>query len=180
MLKSFRSLREEIARGEAMITLLGIGNTLLKDEGLGVHFIRWFQQRHDFGTKVNIVDGGTLGFLLLDLICQSERLLVVDALQVDEEPGSLFRFTLKDVPPEFHSQGTVHDITFFQVMLNAEMMNKAPQESVIVGVVPEDIKSVGTFVTPTVERTFPAIELQVLKELQRWGISGGAKKVLNS
>jgi len=157
---------------------MGIGNILLKDEGVGVHFIRWFKERHDMDTAVSIVDGGTLGFLLLDVVCQSEYLLVIDAVKIDAKAGSLFRFTLEDLPPELLSQGTAHDVTFLQVMSQAEMLQKAPKECVILGVVPEDIKGVGVGVTSVVENTFPKIEKQVFKEIKRWGVSPTTEAVL--
>ncbi len=163
-----------------MITLLGIGNILLKDEGLGSHFINWFKERHDLGSQVNVLDGGTLGFLLLDQICQSDLLLVVDAMKTEAKPGSIFRFALDEIPPEFHSQGTVHDITFLQVMLHAEIMDEAPKECVFIGVVPEDITGSGVGVTPAIEQKFPEIETLVLKELKRWGVSQIPKEAINS
>ena len=163
-----------------MITIVGLGNILQKDEGVGVHFVQWFQKRHDYGESVNVVDGGTLGFLLLDLVCQSELLLVVDAVQIDAEPGSLFRFTPDDIPPEMLCQGTVHDVTFLQVLSQAELMQKAPRESVILGIVPEDMKGVGLGVSPIIEKQFPRIETLVLKELKRWGVSKISKEVINN
>ena len=158
-----------------MITILGLGNILLQDEGLGVHFIRWMKGRHDFFSPVRIVDGGTLGFLLLDVVCESEYLLVIDAVKVDDKPGSMYRFTPADLSGEYLSQGAAHDASFFQVLLQAEMIQQAPRDWVIIAVVPENIQGFGLSVTPEVKDTFVEIEKQVFAELQRWG-GGGRKK----
>jgi len=162
-----------------MITILGLGNILLQDEGFGVHFVRWFQERHDLGPDVKIADGGTLGFLLLDLVCESDHLLVIDAVQVDEKPGTLFRFTSADLPPAYLSQGAAHDAAFLQVLLQAEMLDQHPEECVIIGVVPGNMKRLGLSMTPAIEETFFKVEEQVLKELARWGVAGGEERTAN-
>ncbi len=163
-----------------MITVLGLGNILLKDEGFGVHFIRWFEKRHDLGPAVEIVDGGTLGFVLLDLVCKSEYLVVVDAIRVDARSGSLFRFTPEDLPPEYLTQGAAHDAAFLQVLLQAEMLHASPRECVIIGIVPEDIKGLGLTVTPALESKFAEVEEQVLKELERWGVTANRYKAADT
>ena len=158
-----------------MITILGLGNILLKDEGLGVHFIRWMRDRHDFCPHVRIVDGGTLGFLLLDVVCESEYLLVIDAVKIDDKPGSMYRLTPGDISGEHLSQGAAHDASFLQVLLQAEMIQQAPRDWVLIAVVPDNIQEFGLSVTHNIEETFVAIEKQVFAELQRWDI-GCCKK----
>ena len=64
-----------------LVTILGIGNILLTDEGFGVHFVRWFSKRYREREGVRIIDGGTLGYALLDIICSCDHLIVVDVLK---------------------------------------------------------------------------------------------------
>ncbi|HOJ13783.1 MAG TPA: hydrogenase maturation protease, partial [Deltaproteobacteria bacterium] len=62
-------------QGEKKITVLGLGNILLKDEGFGVHFVRWFSERHSYGPEVELLDGGTLGYRLLDIVTSTRHLI---------------------------------------------------------------------------------------------------------
>ena len=77
---------------QRQITVLGLGNILLKDEGFGVHFIKWFSERHDFKDSVRLLDGGTLGYRLLDIVTSSSFLIAVDVIKLDEEPGAHVSF----------------------------------------------------------------------------------------
>ncbi len=69
------------------LTILGLGNILLQDEGFGVHFIRWFDERYRLPDTVRIIDGGTLGFGLFDTITSCENLIVIDAIKTDDRTG---------------------------------------------------------------------------------------------
>ena len=71
------------------ITILGLGNILLQDEGFGVHFVRWFENNYRVPENVKIVEGGTLGYGLLDTVCSCDRLLVIDVIKANEEPVRL-------------------------------------------------------------------------------------------
>src|SRR5450756_2960106 len=74
------------------VTILGVGNILLADEGFGVHFIRWFSQRYKTSDSVRMIDGGTLGYALIDIICSCDNLIVIDVLKAKDTPGSIYRF----------------------------------------------------------------------------------------
>ena len=79
------------------VTILGIGNILLTDEGFGVHFVRWFSTRHRATDKIRMIDGGTLGYGLLDIICSCRSLIVIDVLKVKDMSGSLYRFNKQEM-----------------------------------------------------------------------------------
>ena len=69
------------------LTILGLGNIIFKDEGFGVHFVQKFQKKYCVPKNVTIIDGGTLGYLLMDIICQTEHLLVIDTVKANDKPG---------------------------------------------------------------------------------------------
>ena len=73
-----------MAEKKKKVAILGVGNILLADEGFGVHFIRWFSQRYKPAESVSIVDGGTLGYALIDIICSCDNLIVIDVLKADD------------------------------------------------------------------------------------------------
>jgi len=79
------------------VTVLGIGNILMGDEGFGAHFVRWLSRRYRETDDFRMVDGGTLGYKLLDIICGCDHLIVVDVLKLDDTPGSIYRFSKKEM-----------------------------------------------------------------------------------
>ena len=150
------------------ITVLGLGNILMGDEGFGVHFARWFEQRHTFGDLVRIVDGGVLGYLLLDTITDTRSLIVVDVIKIDDEPGSLYRFDQKQLEAHLPPPTSAHEVEFLDVLIKAELIGKLPQTSFIL-VVPERIDDMIVEMTPRMTSRFPDVEALVLKELAALG-----------
>lgn len=82
------------------ITVLGLGDILLQDEGFGVHFVCWLSQRRRFDGRAAIVDGGTLGYNLLDTICSSGHVIVIDVLHMAELTGGPPGVTFLCIVPE--------------------------------------------------------------------------------
>lgn len=66
------------------LKILGLGNILLRDEGFGVHFVRWFAERRRLHPEVEIVDGGTMGDMLSDTVCGCDAFIVIDRLRTAE------------------------------------------------------------------------------------------------
>jgi hydrogenase maturation protease len=79
------------------IAVLGLGNILLRDEGVGVKVIEALQQQYIFTPPVRIIDGGTLGFALINEIEDCKTIIVVDAVKAGNEPGTIYRFTRDEV-----------------------------------------------------------------------------------
>jgi len=152
------------------VTILGLGNLLFKDEGFGVHFVREFQGKYRLPENVAVIDGGTLGYMLMDEICQTEHLVVVDTVRADDEPGSIYRFSPEAIPLQVHYNVSAHEVEFLDVLSKAEMLGEAP-ETVIIAVVPEDIAGTGIELTPSVRACLPKVEALVKEELHRIGIA---------
>ena len=151
------------------LTILGLGNILCRDEGFGVHFIRQFMERHTFVENVNVVDGGTLGYMLMDTICETENLVVIDTVKSDDKPGSIYRFHPDAIPTHLHYNVSAHEVEFLDLLVKAEMMGELPTTTFI-AVVPENIEEEGLEMTETVRNAFPQIEKLVLKEMERIGV----------
>jgi len=80
------------------ILILGVGNLLLSDEGVGVHVARKLMEM-DFPPQVEVLEGGTDGFGLMHVLLQADRLILVDAVRGGGPPGSIYRFEIEDCPP---------------------------------------------------------------------------------
>lgn len=144
--------------------VLGVGNLLLKDEGVGVHVIRALADRQA-PPDVEVIDGGTAGCDLLPLISGAEKVVIVDALQGGEPPGAVYRLT----PQDFEQQASpnvisLHDIGIMDVLRMLELMDGRLPSIVLIGVEPGQIE-VGVELSPEVAASIPFILDLVLKEV---------------
>ena len=151
------------------INLLGLGNILMKDEGFGVHFVRWIGNRWQFPETVALVEGGVMAYALLGTVCGCERLIVIDVLKTDEVPGSVYRFTLAEIEPKLPPPTSAHEVQFLDVLCKAEMLDEAP-EVVFLCIVPENVRDMDMEMSPLMREKFPLVEELLMKELARHGI----------
>lgn len=148
------------------IVILGIGNILLKDEGVGVRVIERLGKDYRFPPIVALVDGGTLGLKLLGTIAGADYLIVVDAVKNGRHPGTLYRFEPTDIPTRVQYKDSFHQVDLLEVLTLSQYIGNRP-ETVIIGVEPEDISPWGMELTPTVQKKVPELMHLVLKELDR-------------
>lgn len=152
------------------VTILGVGNILLRDEGFGVHFIRWFSQRYKPEESVSIIDGGTLGYALIDIICSCDHLIVIDVLKAKDMPGSIYRFNTKEMQAHMPPPTTAHEVTFFDVLFKVELMDELP-ETLFLCIVPQEYGDMNMEMTPVMRDKFPVMEKFLLKELSKLNVT---------
>ena len=150
--------------GKRPTVLLGLGNILMGDEGFGVHFVRWFEGRYSLPPEAEIVDGGTMGYALLDPICRAAHVIVIDCIRLDDTPGSLYRFTQKEMEAHLPPPTSAHEVKFSDVLCKLEMMGECP-EMTFLCVVPGRIGDMDLEMTPAVRAKFPEMEALLLAEL---------------
>jgi hydrogenase maturation protease len=143
------------------ILILGVGNLLLSDEGLGVHVARKLMEM-DFPPEVEVLDGGTDGFGLMHALLQADRLILVDAVRGGGTPGSIYRFGIEDCPP-FPDifKTSVHQISILEVINLSGLIGSTPRTTVI-GVEPKRLE-MGMELSPQIEATIPKV-IQLIKE----------------
>jgi hydrogenase maturation protease len=142
------------------ILILGIGNLLQSDEGLGVHIVNQIAQNVEIPEDVEVVDGGTAGFDLLPLMKGREKIIIVDALMVDDEPGSIYRFK----PEQIRSARTrfsLHDVGIIEIIELLKLLGENPDIEII-GVVPEDITTLNMDITARVRESIPKVIEQIM------------------
>ena len=147
------------------ITVLGLGNILLRDEGFGVHFANWFAQRWRLPANVSVLDGGVLGYRLLDTVTECEHLIAIDVIKVDDAPGSVYRFTLEELQAKLPDPTSAHEVEFPHVLVMAELLGRAPA-AIFLCVVPQMIGE-GTEMTSLMPARFELVEDLLLTELKR-------------
>ncbi len=150
------------------ILVLGLGNALMNDDALGVLAVERLQQEYRFPDGVKVVDGGTLGLDLLPFIEDADQLLIIDALEMKADPGSVFRLEGEEVPRAFASKLSVHQMGLQDLLAVADLQGYAPRELVFWGVQPESIE-MRMELSPSVAAAMDELVQSVVDELAKWG-----------
>ena len=145
--------------------ILGVGNVLLSDEGIGVHVANELSTM-ELPPGVSVVEGGTDGFRLLNIITETDRLIVIDAVKGGAEPGSIYRFNVddvKNVPSGFRT--SVHQVGILEVIDLSGLIGKTPKTTII-GVEPKSLE-MSLELTPEIKAKIPRIIELVFEELEK-------------
>lgn len=143
--------------------VMGVGNILLSDEGLGVRFLDELAQ-NSLPQNVELLEGGTAGLELVHLIQEIDFLIIIDAINAQSEPGALFRFQPGDIQvfPEQY-EVSFHQIGIIEVLTMANILGHAPQ-TLIFGVQPKKLDW-GMELSPEIRSLFPHLSELVLLEI---------------
>lgn len=124
------------------VLVLGIGNILFGDEGIGVHLCNYFKVNYAFHSdkhSIEFVDGGTLANMLIPLIVEYDSVLLFDCVSVNNAKiGDVYSFNFDNIPDCITWAGSAHEVEMLQTLYLTKMMGDLPQVHVI-GIVPEVI-----------------------------------------
>lgn len=148
--------------------VLGIGNMLIGDEGVGCKTVTEISNRYSMPSNVECLDGGTAGFELLSYIDSKDHLIVIDALQNDMEPGTVVMVEGEDVPKAFMARTTPHQLGICDVLAAAELSECMPGRLLLYGVEPKQL-DVGIGLSPEVEAGMEKIISAVVDQLRNFG-----------
>jgi len=147
------------------VLVLGIGNVLLTDEGIGVRALNELQRRYSFSDNVELMDGGTAGIELLRHIRKRKHLIIIDAMTFDQEPGTVMRVEGEDVPAAFRTRISPHQLGLSDLLAAAMLTNELPKNLVLFGVEPASI-DIGLDLTDAVEASLGKLIGAVTEELR--------------
>ncbi len=156
-------------KAERKIAVLGLGNILLTDEGVGVHAIDALRRAFVFPGNVKLIDGGTMGLDLLPFLEGLDNLLIVDAVNIRKEAGTIVTIEDKDIPSFLSTKLSVHQIGFPDVLSAAKLMGIVPAKMSLIGIQPEKIET-GIGLSKAVNERFGALLNTVVEKLQEWGV----------
>lgn len=148
--------------------VLGLGNLLNKDEGLGVQAVERLRAHLGPLSEVELLDGGVLGLSLLMLVEECSHLLVLDAVDARQPPGSVIELSREQIPLFTGVKLSEHQITFQEVLGLAKMRDLLPAHLHLIGVQPKDI-SIGLDLSPEVQQVMPNVLRRAATILQQWG-----------
>lgn len=145
------------------IMVMGVGNVLLSDEGLGVRFLDELSKR-TLPENVELLEGGTAGLELIHLIQEVDFLIIIDAVNAKAEPGALFRFQPEDLqvfPEKF--EVSFHQVGIIEVLNMAPLLGQVPQ-TLIFGVQPKSLEW-GMDISPEIQALFPRLADLVINQI---------------
>ena len=151
------------------VTILGIGNVILRDEGFGVRVAEYLDKHYEFPESVQIVDGGTLGIELTQYVTGTEKLLVIDSINGGAEPGTTFRFHNDDVMEHFQDKLSAHEVGIQDVLGLLTVTGHKIPDVVVIGAQPYDVEA-GVELSTGMLELLPQMVEQALTELKNWGI----------
>ncbi|WP_457664720.1 HyaD/HybD family hydrogenase maturation endopeptidase [Thiolapillus sp.] len=148
--------------------ILGIGNTLLKDEGIGVHVLDYLRQQYPQDKNVTFMDGGTLSLTLAADIEEHDQLIVIDAAQLGEEAGSVRCMEAEEMDAFLGAaRRSVHEVGLLDLIDIARLTRSLPARRALVGIQPL-IMDWGEEPSPAVKASIPAAAKLVTEVLERW------------
>lgn len=148
--------------------VLGIGNTLLSDEGSGIHVVEYLQKNHPPIAGVTYLDGGTLSFTLAGEIEDADNLIVVDAARLDASPGTV-RCMINEAMDNFLGtvKRSVHEVGLLDLLDIARLTETLPKNRALIGIQPEFIDW-GEEPTAAVAAAIPQAAAHVLQLIAGW------------
>ncbi|ABR74641.1 hydrogenase 2 maturation endopeptidase [Actinobacillus succinogenes] len=153
--------------------ILGIGNILLSDEGVGVRVVQALEKRAEISPYVfeqfDIVDGGTCGMELLDTLANRDYIIVIDAVLAGKEPGEIVVLKDEQVPVFFSRKISPHQLGLCDVLSALKLTDEYPKNLCLIGIQPDSLAPrIG--LTETMEKVMPAIFIRLNRILTEYGL----------
>lgn len=147
--------------------VLGLGNPIMGDDGLGLAALDALRARWSPEPGVELVDGGTWGLALLPVIEGARRLLLLDAIECGAPPGTVVRLESGQIPAYFMTKLSPHQVDMREVLALAALRGQAPSEVVAIGAQPGSIELADTM-TPEVAQAVETVSARALEQLRAW------------
>ena len=155
-------------RTRARTVVLGLGNPLMGDDGLGLAVLGRLRDEWDLPGSVELVDGGTWGMNLLPLIEDAPELVLVDAIRTGAPAGTVVELDRERLPRYLTHKLSPHQVDLKEVLALAEFRGTLPSRTVAIGAEPAEVE-LSLELTPALQEAAEAVVLAVVARLERWG-----------
>ncbi len=158
--------------------VIGVGNMLFKDEGIGIYASEYIKQNYVFDDEnLEVIDGGTLGFKLMSYFQEYENVIILDTVSIEDEIGGIYRLPSDVLLGLGNYRKTAHEVEIVEMLEIVSVLDSHANVTII-GIIPADIVSVGIGLTKEMEDRFEEFILNGIKEIESLGIK--ATKVNNN
>jgi hydrogenase maturation protease len=155
--------------GAPSIVVLGVGNTLMQDDGIGVRAVRTLAETYDLPAHVRLVEGGVGGLRCLPEFEGADYLLIVDAVEGNKPPGAIDRLTPEELPERRGTVFSAHEIGVGELVSVARLLGKLPPTRIL-AVQAKEAQSVGPDLTPELLKALPRVVEVLAEELRALGV----------
>lgn len=150
-------------------TVLGVGNTILSDEGFGVRVVEYLEKNFAFPENVALIDGGTLGVELLHFVAGTKRLLIIDSIDGGVLPGTIFHLRGDELKAHFAQKISAHEVGIQDVLTMLELTGKKIPCVELIGAQPFSLEA-GVELTPQMTALVPTFAGKAVEILKSWGL----------
>lgn len=164
------------AGGRDKITIIGIGNTLYTDEGVGIHVLPLLEEALKHEADVEIIEGSTDGIRLLGPVEETDQLILLDSINGGRPPGSVYTVEREDIPAYCNVKMSVHQLGFQEVLFAARIRDRLPDRMVLFGIQPESLEF-GIGLSDTVQGKLSGIVELVCRQIKEWRSGDGPETV---
>lgn len=151
------------------VTVLGIGNILMGDDGVGIWALEALRRNYPYPGNVTFIDGGTTIFHNMGIFAGAEKMIVFDAVKLDGPPGTVYAFNTDEYRVKMPRKATSHDVGVLNTLSMMELIGKKPPEVIIIGVQPKDYDKWSEELTPKVAAAIPEMLRRAVEQLEKWG-----------
>ena len=150
--------------------VIGVGNMLFKDEGIGIYASEYIKQNYEFDDKeLEIIDGGTLGFKLMAYFQEYDNVIILDTVSIEDEIGGIYRLPSDVLLGLGTYRKTAHEVEIVEMLEIVSVLDSYANVTII-GIIPKDIESVQIGLTIEMEDKFEEFILNGIKEIESLGI----------
>ncbi len=153
----------------AEITVLGIGNIILSDEGFGVRVVEFLKKNYEFPENVQLLDGGTLGVELMHFVVGTSKLLIIDSIDGGGVAGKIFHLRGDEILNHFTQKISAHEVGIQDILTMLDVTGKKIPCVELIGAQPFSLEA-GVNLTPSMQKLLPTFAEKSLEILTAWGV----------
>ena len=150
---------------DGQVLILGVGNILFMDEGIGVHAVEYLSERYTFPENVTLMDGGTLGLGLMNVLMDCDFVFVLDAVLGNDRPGSIYRLSGDDLRKSISFRDSMHQTDLVDTLIFCELAGHRP-EALVFGMEPFDYQTMQPELSPVARENLSCLADMLLSELR--------------
>lgn len=152
------------------LVVLGVGNILEKDDGVAIYATKYLELNYSFEPNIDIINGGVEGINLLNIFMEYKHIIILDAIEIDDEAGSIYHIPSHELTGHGLNSGGAHEIGVLQCFDILDLMGKEIPKSSVLGIIPQEIDVCIGLSDVMSEKFDPYIET-LIEILQKEGFS---------
>lgn len=148
------------------VIVVGVGNILFMDEGVGIYAAKYIEQNYILPQNLEVIDGGTLGFQLMSYYQEYDKVIILDTVSISDDAGSIYNLPAQELLGLGSYRQTAHEVEVVEMLEICSMLDRMAEVSII-GIVPDDIQQVRIDLSDAIKEKFDFFINEIIKEIQK-------------